>query len=62
VIEHAWQNPETLVHTLLSNSNLWGEDLSKLEGLEETLQTHINNIEQFGIREALQLLLAKTEV
>ena len=62
VIEHAWQNPETLVHTLLSDSSLWDEDLSSLNGLVESLQTHLNNIEQLGIRKALQLLLAKTEV
>lgn len=38
----AWSNPDTLVASVLSNSELWGQDLTQLKGLQEMVQENIN--------------------
>lgn len=49
----AWAEPETAVLQLLKNPTLWGEDLSVLPDLTETVSHYVTEIDQKGIRNVL---------
>ncbi|MEO9890944.1 tagaturonate reductase [Aurantibacter sp.] len=44
------------VENILSNSSIWGEDLTLINGLAEAVLNNIQNIESKGIRASIQLL------
>ncbi|MDB7102359.1 tagaturonate reductase [Enterococcus mundtii] len=52
----AWAEPETAVLQLLKNPTLWGEDLSVLPDLTETVSHYVTEIDQKGIRNVLHEL------
>jgi tagaturonate reductase len=45
--EKAWQqeDPEAVVSSVLSNSDLWGRDLSKIDGLSEMVSSHVEELQ-----------------
>ncbi|MCL4119517.1 UNVERIFIED_CONTAM: hypothetical protein GTU68_016899 [Idotea baltica] len=45
-----------VVDTILSNSSIWGEDLTLLNGLAEAVVNNIKNIDSEGVRASIQLL------
>jgi tagaturonate reductase len=47
---------EEFVQNYLSNQAFFGEDMTKYEGLVDTLVTYINNIQKDGMRNALKNL------
>lgn len=56
VFYEAWQQPETVVHTVLSNVGLWNRDLTKFPGLEETVDRQLKQIIHNGALQALTIL------
>ncbi|MRI00163.1 tagaturonate reductase [Kriegella sp. EG-1] len=46
----------TAVDIILSNSNIWGEDLTLIDGLAKSVLNNIDNIESKGIKTSIQLL------
>ncbi|WP_348798650.1 tagaturonate reductase [Flavobacterium adhaerens] len=49
--KNAWQleNFDSVVNTVLANTEFWGEDLTKIEGLSEALIVALNEIDANGI-------------
>ncbi|WMT42173.1 tagaturonate reductase [Paenibacillus sp. D2_2] len=54
IFDEAWSNRDTLVPTILSNSKLWGEDLTQLPGLKESLEANLCQLEVAGSRAVLE--------
>ena len=50
----AWSDNETAILRLLQNAALWGEDLSQLPNVADTVQEMATKIEQKGVRAVLQ--------
>ncbi|MFC4698245.1 tagaturonate reductase [Enterococcus aquimarinus] len=50
----AWQTPATVVVSVLSNTHLWGENLTVLPGLSETVQLKLDALETNGARQVVQ--------
>jgi len=44
------------IELILGNVNIWSEDLSRIEGLDDMVFKNIQNIESKGIKESLKLL------
>ena len=44
------------IDIILRNTNIWSEDLSKIEGLAEAVTNNIRNIDSIGIKESIKLL------
>ena len=44
ILKNAWIGNQFDADTILSNANLWGEDLTQLEGLKEQVQMNINQL------------------
>lgn len=53
VFDEAWRSPSP-IETLLSNSSLWGMDLTTLPNLVTSIEAHITRLTQLGSRKALQ--------
>ncbi|MBU7591559.1 tagaturonate reductase [Metabacillus halosaccharovorans] len=53
-------NMEELVSTILSNEKLWGNDLSKIPQLTESVVNQLKKINQYGMNKALIQFLQKT--
>ena len=49
---HRNDSPEELVHAVLSNKQMWDQDLTKIEGLEETVTKDLKLIRSEGARAA----------
>lgn len=56
---HAGASAETLVHDALTNELFWGEDLTKVPGLEEAVLTSYGIFETNGALAALQAALGQ---
>ena len=50
----AWSDNETAILRLLQNAALWGEDLSQLPNVADTVQEMATKIDQKGVRAVLQ--------
>lgn len=53
IFDEAWGNPSP-IQALLSNSTLWGMDLTTLPNLVTSIEAHITNLVQLGSRKVLQ--------
>ncbi len=51
----AWSEPEKIVHTILSDIDLWGEDLTKLPNFEGTVTQKLQQIIEEGPLKAIEL-------
>lgn len=56
VFDTAWKEPASAVATLLSNTELWGMDLTTVPKLTATVEAHIAKLEETGSRTALEQL------
>ncbi|WP_321386603.1 tagaturonate reductase [uncultured Enterococcus sp.] len=56
LFEQAWQTPDTVVETILSAKELWGQDLTAVSGLSEQVQYYISQLETIGSRRMIQEL------
>lgn len=45
---------KTLVHDVLSNTDFWGQDLTKVAGLEDAVLADLNTIDTKGSLEAMK--------
>ncbi|AZS14208.1 tagaturonate reductase [Paenibacillus lutimineralis] len=54
IFDEAWSDQGTVAQSILSNSNLWGEDLTQLPGLVESLEANLRQLEVVGSRAALE--------
>ncbi|WP_086349006.1 tagaturonate reductase [Candidatus Enterococcus clewellii] len=54
--EKAWQTPESVVETVLSDDVLWGQDLTTVPGLSTQVQHYITQLETIGSRNLIQQL------
>jgi tagaturonate reductase len=59
-IETAWQKPETAVHEILKNKDIWGVDLTTIPELESTVSTMISQLETDGVRTLILQLKGST--
>ena len=50
-------DPKTLAHETLAHTEFWGQDLSKLAGLEDCVAAHLKNIQEKGMRKAIEDLV-----
>lgn len=50
--EHREDSAEELVHAVLTNEKMWGEDLSQIEGLEKKVTKNLLNIRENGAEKA----------
>lgn len=55
-LENSSLEAEKLVKLTLSNSKMWGEDLTKIQGLEAMVSNGLNDIDKNGMRSAMQSL------
>jgi tagaturonate reductase len=53
------KNTDTAVfiHEIMSNEDLWGQDLTKIEGFETQVIDHLANIRSQGVKPAMQKLM-----
>lgn len=54
IFDEAWRSPDTFVPVILRQESLWGEDLSKLTGLMESLEANLQQLESLGCRAVLE--------
>ncbi len=40
----AWQSPDNIVRKVLANTDFWGEDLTKIKGLQELVEEYLGSI------------------
>ncbi len=52
----AWKNPDAVAAKVLSNENLWGQDLTKMEGLHPLVDRYLKDIKEDGMAEAVKNL------
>ena len=48
---HREDSPEELVHAVLSNEKMWGQDLTAVEGLEKAVTDGLKTIRRDGAKE-----------
>ncbi|HEX3046778.1 MAG TPA: tagaturonate reductase [Bacillota bacterium] len=53
----AWQHPEDIVAKVLSNTDLWGQDLTKINGLSELVGEYLGSIIRDGAGPAVKNLV-----
>jgi len=51
-----WANPDTVVEKVLSNTAFWGQDLTAIAGLSETVSKHLKAIIENGVQSAMKEL------
>ena len=56
-LDHKDDTPNALCHSVLSNQNFWGEDLTQLPGLEEKVSAFLSCILEKGAYCAMQQVL-----
>ena len=61
VFSKAWENPETVAFTILSNKNLWENDLSTVPNLVDEVTTYIHKLQKDGARAVLKKMLNKKQ-
>lgn len=54
IFDEAWSDRGTVAQSILSNRKLWGEDLTQLPGLVESLEVNLRLLEVVGSRAALE--------
>ena len=52
------KEPAEYTHAVLSNENFWGQDLTKLAGVEEAVTTYISDIRSMGMRKTMEKYFA----
>ncbi|WNS44250.1 tagaturonate reductase [Paenibacillus sp. MMS20-IR301] len=57
VFDQAWSHPASFVSTILSNTSLWGQDLTLLPGLAGEVTASLEQLEHGDSRAALQQLV-----
>ena len=45
-------------HLVLSNESFWGQDLSKLAGVEDAVAAYVAEIRELGMRKAMEKIFA----
>lgn len=55
ILHTAWCNPDTLVHTVLSDTGLWGINLTEFPHFEETVNQKLQQIIEKGALKALEI-------
>lgn len=48
VLKKHWENRHTVVHKVLSDDHLWGSDLTRYAGFEESVANYMNEIDRDG--------------
>jgi len=61
VFSKAWENPETVAFTILSNKNLWENDLSTVPNLVDEVTTYIHKLQKDGAQAVLKKMLNKKQ-
>jgi tagaturonate reductase len=54
---HRGDSPEDLVHAVMTNTEMWGQDLTKVEGFEAEVVRILKQIRTEGARAAYQATL-----
>ncbi|MEK3878835.1 tagaturonate reductase [Paenibacillus sp. FSL M7-0420] len=57
VFDQAWSQPASFVNTILADTSLWGQDLTRLPGLADAVAAHLQQLELEDSRAALQELV-----
>ena len=57
-VSHAADNDATLVHAVLANEQMWGEDLTAIEGLEDFVAAMLDVVRVHGAKAAYAAALA----
>ncbi|OKP99113.1 tagaturonate reductase [Paenibacillus sp. P46E] len=57
VFDQAWNNPSTFAAAILKEDSLWGQDLTKVPGLTEAVNTQLRQLQSSDTRAALQQLV-----
>lgn len=52
------KEPAEYAHAVLSNENFWGQDLTKLAGVEEVVTNYISDIRSMGMRKTMEKYFA----
>jgi tagaturonate reductase len=52
----AWADPDTIAEKVLSNADFWGQDLTMVAGLSETVNKHLQAIIKNGVQSAMKEL------
>lgn len=52
--ENSQKETKDYAHAVLSNVNFWGQDLSTLDGVEETVVSYLSDIRALGMRKAME--------
>lgn len=52
------KSAEEYTHAVLSNENFWGQDLTKLDGVEEAIVSYTKDIRALGMRKAMEKIFA----
>ena len=52
------KEPKEFAHAVLSNEDFWGQDLSKIEGVEEAVTSYLTEIRTLGMRKAMEKIFA----
>ncbi len=52
------KEPAEYAHAVLSNENFWGQDLTKLVGVEEAVTNYISDIRSMGMRKTMEKYFA----
>ena len=55
---HATDDDATLVHAVLTNERMWGEDLTAIEGLEDFVVAMLDVVRVHGAKAAYAAALA----
>lgn len=53
------RDADDYVHAVLSNTAFWGEDLSKISGVEEAVASYMKDIRALGMRKAMEKNFSK---
>lgn len=56
--ENSGKDTEAFVHSVLANENFWGQDLSKINGVEECIISYIASIRENGMRATMEKVFA----
>jgi tagaturonate reductase len=56
IMQSAWKQPETAVSSILSQSTLWGQDLTEVPGIVSQVEKNCAFIEEHGSRALIQNL------
>lgn len=52
------KEPKEFVHAVLANTDFWGQDLSALAGVEETIVSYLADIRELGMRKTMEKVFA----